>query len=128
MSELKSIFSMGHEYNPAPGETVIIKEVELENLDAAVEIATSLNLKSGSILENLTEICKNNLPQIKKLISITTNLSSEQINKLNVAGVVLVVSKAIEVNANFLKEKVLPAVEGLVVKAKTLAGSDKSKS
>lgn len=128
MSELKSIFSSGVNYEITPTETVFIKELCLKDIHIAIDIASKLNLNSTDLVETLKKVFSSDQKLAEKLFLITTNLKPEEIEKLNPAACILIATKAIEVNADFFAQQVVPALKGLFGKAESLTGSNKSKS
>lgn len=136
---LRTIFVEGRDYKITEDKVIKINTISVGNIPVVLNLINKyLDLvpkmkkesdKNAIVMKAIVE----DFDSVIKLIEITTDLSKEDIQNLNMAALALIATEVISENADFLYQHVLPAfqkvTQSLKEKQKTSTiGSIKSKS
>lgn len=129
--ELESIFSEGRKIKIADKE-IIIKTVPLGQLPIVISLILKMKPFFGEgkfDTAKFSELIIQDFGEVMNLIAITTNLTYEEIKKLNLAATAKIAKEIIEDNTSFLENQVFPIIKELKVLGKNQqqAGGGKSK-
>lgn len=132
MSEdLKNIFSEGREISIGDHK-IVIKQIALGDIPTILDIVSKVfevmpknKQKVGDIKKEILAAVSKDFDSILKVLSVTTDLSSENISRLNLGATAKIVEAVIKDNVDFFQSHVVPALQEL---AQNLAGMGKSKS
>ncbi len=126
MKELLSIFPPKILVNFG-GENVEIKSVELQDIAIVAELGDKLFSKVMAIFKmkmtetdlglaiahELIQLLKNDTTLLIKFLSVTTNVKEETLKKISVEAALFLVTEVIEVNKDFLSQKIMPKAKDL---------------
>lgn len=128
--ELKSIFSSEKELSLG-GKIIKIKDVTIGDIPVFMEIinklASKLTLEGTNLQVGLliSQAISSEFDSVLEILELTTDLSMEDIKKLNLAAATLIAHEVIKQNIDFLSKHALPALQKI---KESLAGMKKSKS
>lgn len=137
-NELQSIFSEGKTFKLANKE-ILIKTISVGDIPVVLtivnkylEVAPHLKdekKRKAVIIKAVSE----DFDSVLKILEVTTDLSKEDIKKLNLAALASISSEVIKENADFLYQHVIPAFQSTFQNLsekqnEAKAGSTKSKS
>lgn len=120
--DLETIFATGKKVKLADKE-VTIKQVALEDVPLLSDLFSKA-MGEGSLDAKLLALAKNDIDLVIEILSKLTDLTKEDIKRLNIAAIVYFVSEIMKENAIFLEQYVTPMVEEV---AKFVGGLTKSK-
>lgn len=131
--ELESIFNVESELEIGKSK-IKINTVGMGDIPSIVGVIT----KVYDILPALNDpkkrnpailkFIKDDFESVTSLLLVTTDLTADQIKKLNPAAGALIIAKVIKENASFFAQHVAPILKEAAENAKKEVGSSKSKS
>lgn len=130
VQDLKSLYGEEEKIKIA-GVNVIIKQIKFGDLPTILslvdkifgEIPKAINNTEIALLMN--KALAKDFNSVVHLVSILTDLTEDQVKKLNMASTVKIIEGIVGVNIDFLFQQVLPSVKEMTSK---LSGSFKSKN
>lgn len=132
LSELSSIFSDGKKLKIGSRE-VLIKSIAVGDIPLILDIMTKFfevapkaKADKAQYKAIITKAVANDFESVIKVLEVTTDLTNEEIKKLNIAAATLIVAEVIKDNADFFQGHVLPVLQGMA-QSLNLAGMNKSK-
>lgn len=126
---LETLFAESKKINVGNTE-VEIKQIALKDLPRVVGVAQKIfEGPDVSMPVKITQLIASDFESLLELIKRLTNLDEEQINNLNLASTIMIVSEIIKENTDFLQQNVTPLLQGMGAELKKVkTGSSKSKN
>lgn len=123
--DLSSLFAI-EKTKEICGVPVKIKQVALGDIPMLVEFVSKVMGKDNTpVTQKIISIIQNDFKSIKILFSKLTDISEENVDRLNLEASVLIIREVIEENADFFMKNVAPQIKNLVG---VMDGMSKSKS
>lgn len=130
MSSLTTIFSEGRQIEVG-AKKVLIKGIELQHLPLAIAVGSSVieafDADKKKLPALITKLMSEDFDKAIALMAACTDLSTEDLKKLNLGAATIILTEIISENADFLQSHVVPAFNGMAEKMKKMSGPTKSK-
>lgn len=111
-TELSTIFCTSRKIKIADKE-IEIKQIPLGEIPVVMDIVFNIfeNVSTKMKTVDFIKAVRKDFSAVLKLIEVTTNLSKEEIPKINQAAAIHILSEVVEENVDFLLMHVLPALK-----------------
>lgn len=126
-NQLETIFTEGREVQVSKTKSVLVKTVSLGDLPVILKaISKYFEAKSNKQIKGqessvALKMVTENYDDVLKIFEISTNLSPDEVKKLNIGAAVLLLSEIIKDNSDFLVSHVIPLAEGMAERINRLS-------